>query len=125
VGHYLLWKLNGLVTESDIAQAIRDLKVIVPRREREEVRHSGGSEKERGVDADVNVDAEGGAEADAEGGAEADADADTNAFEVVDYAVYINPPELKSIPEIEHAHIVVQLRRKMRQSVGVGNGDVV
>ncbi len=56
VQHFLLWKLNGLITENEIFNAIESLKSSVV---------------------------------------------------VADFAYYVNPPHLKSMPEIEHAHIIV------------------
>jgi len=58
VEHYILWKLNGLVTIQDIEEAIESLKT---------------------------------------------------AHNVLNSVYYINPPHLKSIPEIEHAHIILQI----------------
>lgn len=35
---------------------------------------------------------------------------DVDAFDVVDYCYFINPPELKSVLDVSHAHIIVQTR---------------
>jgi len=60
VDHYILWKLNGLITIQDIEEAIETLK---------------------------------------------------NTCHVLNSTYYINPPHLKSIPEIEHAHIIIQFHQ--------------
>jgi hypothetical protein len=67
IHHYVLWKLHGICSDDDIAQAKEDVK----------------RELEVGGQAVV-----------------------------VDYLHWINPPHLKSLPDIDHVHIMCLLQQR-------------
>jgi hypothetical protein len=75
IHHYVLWKLHGICSDDDIAQA------------KEDVKH----------------ELEGGAVEDNENG-------HAVVVVVVDCLHWINPPHLKSLPDIEHVHILCLLQ---------------
>jgi len=85
IEHWCLWKLKEKVTEEDIRIAKDYLK------------HSGSA-----VAADNSSSGK--------GSAASDTDPHKNAGVLVDTLHWINPPHLKSVPDIDHAHILC-LRR--------------
>ena len=58
VRHYVLWKLNGKITKTDVVKGIREVRKI---------------------------------------------------FDIMDWTYWVNPLYRKSIPGIEHAHVIVKL----------------
>ena len=78
--HYVLWKLHGICSDDDIAQAKEDVK----------------QELELGSDGEDAGDGENGQAV------------------VVDCLHWINPPHLKSLPDIDHVHILCLLQQRQR-----------
>jgi hypothetical protein len=76
IHHYVLWKLHGICSDDDIAQAKEDVK--------QELELSGGEDSENGQAV------------------------------VVDCLHWINPPHLKSLPDIDHVHILCLLEQRQR-----------
>jgi len=93
IEHWCLWKLGADVTQEDIDWALGELK---------------GDEDALGIDADTNADADADTNADVDANADADTTGDTNANTSMfaDVLYWINPVHLKSLPEIDHAHLV-------------------
>jgi hypothetical protein len=82
IHHYVLWKLHGICSDDDIAQAKEDVK----------------QELELG---DFEVEDGGGGD-------------NGQAVVVVDCLHWINPPHLKSLPDIDHVHILCLLQQRQR-----------
>jgi hypothetical protein len=87
IHHYVLWKLHGICSDEDIAQAKEDVK----------------QEQELGdyVENDDNCG----------GGSSAD---ENRQAVVVDCLHWVNLPHLKSLPDIDHVHILCLLQQRQR-----------
>jgi hypothetical protein len=79
IHHYVLWKLHGICSDDDIAQAKEDVKQEL---ELGDVENGDGDNGQAAV--------------------------------VVDCLHWIHPPHLKSLPDIDHVHILCQLQQRQR-----------
>lgn len=82
IHHYVLWKLHGICTDDDIAQAKEDVEL--------ELELGGGI---------------------VQGGIYNDNDEKKQSV-VIDCLHWINPPHLKSLPDIDHVHILCLLQQR-------------
>jgi hypothetical protein len=82
IHHYVLWKLHGICSDDDITQAKEDVK----------------QELELG-NYENNGDGD-------------DGENDNGQAVVVDCLHWVNPPHLKSLPDIDHVHILCLLQQR-------------
>jgi hypothetical protein len=85
IHHYVLWKLHGICSDDDIAQAKEDVKQEL---------ELGDVENENGDD-------------------------EKGQAVVVDCLHWINPPHLKSLPDIDHVHILCLLQQQRQRATTV------